>query len=57
MHAFLYDNGYSVRVCLEDGRVAGFGHLAFSTSAWDEARAWAKEQGATSLEERDPEES
>jgi len=57
MHAFLYDNGYSVRVCLEDGRTAGFGHLTFTTSAWAQARAWAKEQGATEIEERDPEES
>jgi hypothetical protein len=53
MHAFLFDNGYSVRVTLEDGRTAGFGHLAFASEAWTEARRWAAESGATTLEERD----
>lgn len=54
MHAFIYDNGFSVTVELEDGKTAGFGHLAFPGEAWDEARKWATKNGAKTVEYREP---
>ena len=55
LHAFLWSDGYSVRVRLSDGRTAGFPFLSIPTgypTAWHAARAWAEEAGAASQEER-----
>ena len=55
MHAFIYSDGYSVRVRLENGGTAGFPFLsAFApdSKAWTYAENWAREQGATTIEVR-----
>lgn len=52
MHAFIRDTGSNVSVALEDGRTAGFPYMNDSADAWEQARAWAKEHGATTSEER-----
>ena len=51
MHAFIYSDGYSVRVRLSDNSTAGFPFLSKS-NPWLEAEQWAKYRGATTIEHR-----
>ena len=52
MHAFIYSDGYSVRVRLSDNRTAGFPFLS-KGQGWKDAEQWAKDSGATTIEHRE----
>jgi len=57
MHAFIYSDGYCVKVRCSDNSTAGFPFLSADhpgKAAWTAAYNWAKARGATSIEFRDP---